>query len=381
MIRLASVLVGLAILGAAAHVNIAYTGGYNTPHAILTLAVAAGLAVGSLAVGAAWADRRWAIACVILAALLAGEAFALSSTAERLVAHREAAQAPIREAKERREMAAKRLADAEAALAQAEEAKSSDRLAKAVETRLSARSSDRLRLAEESKVAADRAALEKAAERSCAANCRVLLQDQVARAAAEVSAARAELEALAETASREIKAAEDEIAGRYAAAEVAVKVARADLDAARMPPSASPLADRLGVTAWIFDVVVAALGSVSANGLAAGLIAFGGHRPRVRAADDGPSAPTHGRVDAFAADLLHPRIGSSVGLTQAYRSYSAWCNQNGRTPVSPDIFAEEFAELLKRLGVPVRFNGPVPILLDVALEQPQRSLPAPREAA
>ena len=45
MIRLASVLVGLAILGAAAHVNIAYTGGYNTPHAILTLAVAAGLAV------------------------------------------------------------------------------------------------------------------------------------------------------------------------------------------------------------------------------------------------------------------------------------------------------------------------------------------------
>jgi len=381
MIRLASVLVGLAILGAAAHVNIAYTGGYDTPHAILTLAVAAGLAVGSIAVGAAWSDRRRAISCVILAALLAGEAFALSSTAERLISQRDAAQAPIREARERREMAAKRLAEAEADLAQADQAKSSDRLALAVEARLDARSSERLRAAEAAKAAADRAALEKAAERGCAANCRALLQDQVARASAEVTAARAEVEALTATASREVKAAQDEIAARHAAAAAAVRIARADFDAARMPPSPSPLADRLGVAAWIVDVVVAALGSVSANGLAAGLIAFGGHRPRARVVDEVPRAPAHGRVDAFAADLLHPRVGSSVGLTQAYRSYSAWCIQNGRAPVSPDVFADEFAELLKRLGVPVRLNGPATVLLDVTLEQPNRSLPEPNAAA
>jgi len=64
----------------------------------------------------------------------------------------------------------------------------------------------------------------------------------------------------------------------------AVETARADLDRARsrldaveIPPSATPLADRSGMAAWVLDLIAAAFKSLAMNGLAAGLAAFGAH--------------------------------------------------------------------------------------------------------
>jgi hypothetical protein len=38
-----AILAGVTILAAAAHVTIEHTGGYSTPHAILTMAIAGGV--------------------------------------------------------------------------------------------------------------------------------------------------------------------------------------------------------------------------------------------------------------------------------------------------------------------------------------------------
>jgi hypothetical protein len=66
--------------------------------------------------------------------------------------------------------------------------------------------------------------------------------------------------------------------------------ARSDLAAFKAPPSASPLADRIGWPAWVLDLVMAALGSITANGLACALMVFGSHRKvaPVKAADATP---------------------------------------------------------------------------------------------
>jgi hypothetical protein len=110
--------------------------------------------------------------------------------------------------------------------------------------------SDRLKDATAAKTAADQAVTDKSAERGCREHCRALLQKAVDDAAEEVKAARAELE----------KA--------KAGATTALKGAKAVLAGMKAPESASPFADRIGIPAWAFDVMMAALGSFAVNGLA-----------------------------------------------------------------------------------------------------------------
>jgi hypothetical protein len=82
----------------------------------------------------------------------------------------------------------------------------------------------------------------------------------------------------------------------------AVTSAKVDLDNARQmheanpapTASGSPLADRLGVPAWVIDLVVAGLLAVAANGLAATLIAYGAHSNHV--ATQQPSEPRETRA-------------------------------------------------------------------------------------
>jgi len=104
------------------------------------------------------------------------------------------------------------------------------------------------------------AVVTKSAERGCAANCRLLLQAQADQSQQEVEAARRDM------------------AEHRTRLEQAVTDARADLTAFKAPPSASPLAERIGWPAWVLDLVMAALGSIALNGLACALMAFGSHR-------------------------------------------------------------------------------------------------------
>jgi len=237
-------LVGLALLAATAHVTISATCGYTGPQAILIIAIALGVGVGALAIGSAWSAGRTILAFWLMAAILAGEAFGFMMTAERLITGRETQQAPLRDAEITRAKAAQRVANAESALA-------------AVPT-----TSRRLEKALVAKAVADAAVIEKSAQRGCATNCRALLQDQVDNAQAEVNAARAEIGKSRITAERELE------------------TARAALTAIKAPASATPLADRVGLPAWAIDLITAALGSMAANGLGCGLIAFAAHGRR-----------------------------------------------------------------------------------------------------
>jgi hypothetical protein len=241
-VKTLSMVVGAAILFTTAHVTILATGGYGGSHAYITLAVAAGVAVASILVGRAWGEHRRTLAVGLVIAIAAGEVYALLGTAERLTAAREASQAPLRQAMEARQKLETRVAKAEAALAALPDA------------------SARLQAAIQSKAAADTAVVTKSAERGCAANCRLLLQAQADQNQQEVEAARRDM------------------ADNRARLEQAVTDARSDLAAFKAPPSASPLADRIGWPAWVLDLVMAGLGSLSANGLACLMMVFGSHR-------------------------------------------------------------------------------------------------------
>ena len=77
--------------------------------------------------------------------------------------------------------------------------------------------------------------MQKSAERGCLENCRRLLQTQVDAASGEIVAARAEIDRAKQS------------------LEVDLQAARSALATIKAPESATPLADRLGVSAWVID--------------------------------------------------------------------------------------------------------------------------------
>jgi hypothetical protein len=241
-----AVVSGALILAAVAHVTVIATGGYGTPHSYLTLAIAFGVACGSVFSGMAWSAERYSLAVLFVVCIVGGEAYGFMQTANRLIAASEKTQAPLRANEEDRAKAKTRVTEAEARL------------------RDVPATSKRLEKAEAAKAAADTAVIEKSADRGCRENCRQLLQAQVNAAADEVQKARAELESIKKAAETELASAREALAGLKA------------------PESATPLADRTGIPAWILDLVTASLGSIAANGLACCLMIFGAHHPGCR---------------------------------------------------------------------------------------------------
>lgn len=351
LIQFLAVAVGLGILGTVAHSSIMASGGYGSTSAPMTIALAAGLAVGAIAVGLAWRDRRRSLAMLLVLAIAAGEAWMLVQTAERILDRREAAQAPIKAAADTLDKAQARLGTATAALAA-----------------LPA-SSPRLEAAIRAKATADAAVLERAADKGCRENCRALLQAQVDAATSEITAARSEL------------------AQQRMAREREVAEARTALAAARPTVSATPLADRLGVAGWALDLSVAALASLAANGLGAFLLAFAAHSrhapapaPAPRAVqtastskveiapitienepasdfDVSPIPPKAGprdpaaEADTFARATFKPSPGARVRLVDLRAAYRSWCCDAGIEPLPDREIGAALSELFGRVGL------------------------------
>lgn len=341
--------VGLALLAATAHVTIAHAGGYGSPHAVLTIAIALGVGVAALAIGSAWSARRWALTAWLAVAIVAGEAFGFMMTAERLVVGRETAQAPLRAHQDLHAKAARRVDNASASLAG-----------------LPA-TSPRLDAAAAAKAAADQAAIDKSAERGCRDNCRQLLQAQVDAAGREVDLARAELHLRADAAIAELAAARAGLAGLQA------------------PASATPLADRVGVAAWLIDLVTAALGSLAANGLACGLIAFAGHGRRraravvVEAVDAAPGSsseiPAPEQASRFAFESLFPADkGAGVDVLEIDAAYRRWCRAKGIEPLPGARFGQALGDLFEGVGIPVAERQGRMIAVGVALKPERQPL-------
>jgi hypothetical protein len=152
-VHVLAALVGFVIIGCVVHASIMASGGYESGAAPLMIALGCGLGIGSIAVGMAWGDRRWFVTAGLAIALVAGEAYALLLTAERVTSHREAQQAPLKAEAANRAKAAQHVADAERVLADA------------------SKDTPRLTLALSAKKAADEAAIGKSAEQGCAKNC------------------------------------------------------------------------------------------------------------------------------------------------------------------------------------------------------------------
>jgi len=363
IIRALAVVIALGLLGASAHAIISHVAdGYSSPHAIVTLTLAAGVAVGSLAIGAAWEQRRRVLACIISIALLCGEAFGLVSTAERIIAQRDGVQTSIHAARAKHDNARRELEKAEAELARAD-------------------TSERLQRAEAARAAADAAALTKAAERGCAANCRALLEQQVSAAAAEVDAARADS------------------TGKRNAATYAVARARDALKAAPAPASSTPLADRLGLQGWQLDLVVAALGSLAVNGLAATLLVFAGHggshRPTSRAStartveavprpyidataehslvQEAAPAPRMQPVNVrehaarFGVECFAPSKSGGASLDDVKARYLEWCGDIGLQPLPDATIGKALADLFGAAGLSVESRGGRLVVVGVEL--------------
>jgi hypothetical protein len=329
----AAFIVGVALLGATAHVTIHHTGGYGSAHAILTLAIAAGVGIGALCVGAAWASQRAGVATWLVMAILAGEAFGFLSTAERLVVAREAMQAPLRVAQEAFDKARARASAAAQAIGALPP------------------TSPRLEAAQATKAVADAAVVAKSAERGCVENCRRLLQAQVDAAALEVDSARAEVDA------------------RRKGADAELVAARAAMDSLQPPVSATPLADRLGVPAWLLDLLTAGLGSIAANGLACGLIAFAAHHGlqptvhRIKAVI--PMRPSE-HAARFAVETL--RLGGQIEIAALPSAYRRWCVEKGCAPLPDDQVAPALAQLFERAGILIARNDGRLIAVGISLD-------------
>ncbi|MBI1651153.1 hypothetical protein [Hyphomicrobium sulfonivorans] len=332
--RTLAFLVGTGILAAVAHVTILSTGDYAQPMAAMVIALACGVAIGAVAIGQALSHGRRTLAGLLVLALLAGEGFGLLRTADMLVTASEARQAPVRDAIARRTAAEARLAAAEA--------------------------SDAVRRAELAKAEIDAKAMATSAEKTCGSNCRRVLDAQVSAAALAVGAART-------------------------GAEAEIAAARAELGRNPMPASANPLADRLGLPAWALDLILAGLGSIGCNGLAACLLAFAAHGPRlgpaIKAPNLGPATapmephnmaaqqPRLGRsvldlpaveviepgdIDAFMLERVQVTRGGRISWARLFTEYVAWCRASDVEPASVSVFGQRMDALRHELGRDVR---------------------------
>ena len=351
MIRTIVGIVGLILVGAAAHGTIMATGGYEEPSAIITMALALGVAVGAAAIGAAAGHGRVMLAVAIGLGLAAGEGYALLSTSERVIASREAGQAALRDAKKRNEVAEARLAAArEAAQKSGEVPPISPREASA----------------QAAVDVAVNAIREQSALPGCRENCKQLLLAQATDARRELNTAQAEMAKMLQDLRQKTDA---ELAS-----------AKQVLATSPMPSSATPLADRLGVRAWLLDILAATLLSIGVNGLGGALIALAAHgraqlpshdllhpqRGRSGTANDNvPLAP--GRVSSFVGQRLERAESGRIEVGDLYKSYVAWCRSSGLQPFGMSEFGDQLKDAIDTVGIRTRAHKDKVFLVGVEL--------------
>ncbi len=324
-LKLSAGIVGVAIVGTVIHSAVLANGGYGAATTPMLIGLGAGLVIGAAVIGRCWRQGRLAMAILVGAALLAGEAYQLLMTAERTIAMRDARQAPIVAQTTAREKASQRVEQAAAGLAAIAD-------------------TPRLTAALQAKQAADSVAVEKAAERGCAAHCRALLEQQVATAMQEVEAARAEIGALRKMARHELDSA------------------RIVLAALPVPGSASPLADRLGIHDWQLDLIAAVLIGIGANGLGAVLVAFAAHAPAssrssavLAVTESKPQRDATQEADRFACETFCPAPEGSISIAAIRTAYLGWCARNGIEPLPVSEIGAALETVFRAAGL--QFDG------------------------
>jgi hypothetical protein len=360
MARGIALFVGFLLLCAGTHVAVLASGSYGTPQSYVAIAVAAGVGCGSVCCGLAWRAERYWLALFLAVSVIAGEAFALGQTGNRLVAGSEAQQAPIREH-------AKAHATASAAVATATKAKQAADAGK----------SERLTKASEAKRQADQAIIDKAADFGCRAHCKELLQNAARDAAAEVVTARLEIDN-AKTAAADALSKATEVLARM-----------------KPPESPTPLADRLGMPPWLYDLIMAGLGSVGLNGLGCGLLIFGAHGAHQHAAagvaegvQKPADAPRRQKLDTrrssskaktnrnpvaehaarFAVERLKPDQDGAAYLDHIRQDYRAW-SPTQPFQLSDEEIGAELAGLFRGAGIQITKEGNRHVAVGISIKE------------
>jgi len=295
--RRLAILTGGAILAALAAAIVIKTGGPFTAQAPITLSSFGGVFAASYVLGRGTASKRIAIPLMI--AIVAGELTNLGLTAERQIAAREDAQAPLKAAASERTKAAERID----ALRSTEASSPRLTLAKAALAEAKAGTeTQRVRIARETVTAARASVDAEAANIACKRECQ-RKQGVAAQAEAELKAAIAEASIAQE---RRIGESQAEVAAALAAAQTAqnesLAQAVAAYEAMPVPPSATPLADRTGIPAWLIDLMFAGGAALAGVVLAACLVAHGASPV---------SSPAHDRaydpdLAAYRTQLMAP---------------------------------------------------------------------------
>jgi hypothetical protein len=203
--------------------------------------------------------------------------------------------------------------------------------------------------------------------------------------------------------------------------EQAIVDAKSELAAFKAPPSPSPLADRIGWQAWVLDLVMAGLGSLSANGLACLMMVFGSHR-RSENADTTKATETASEVapaivlepldqpqdfaDAQSAKVVQLRPAGGSGKRRAkavdkatpdpdavqhgksfmvarvtradgdaatdvralHRDYVTWCEARGVLPKPTAEIGPALLHLFELAKIPISQKDGKPIALGIALK-------------
>jgi hypothetical protein len=199
----------------------------------------------------------------------------------------------------------------------------------------------RLTDAQAAKKKADDAAISEAAKRDCRANCAALLQDAKHDAEIELAAARKALEILPAA------------------------------------PSVTPLADRLGIAAWAWDLIVAGLRSLLViGGSLAIALALHPKRAAVLAEAQervtrGPSvavrapeplliaAPVNPRehVSRFLRSAIRPEPAGAASLRELHVRYLEWCRSGAVDPLPAAELGRQLRSIVDAIGLRCEPHG------------------------
>lgn len=305
--------VGLAMLGASAHMSIHAAGGIGSEAAPGLIGMALLLAVGSAAMGRALADRHVGIAVVIGFGMLAGEVGAMVNTAQRVTAARSAMRSPILEAETQRAAASARL--------------------------------DR---AEEGVRKADGEIAAKAALPGCKVNCRQLLQDAKDKAVRERDDARTALAAVpapkgSATALADATGWQQWVLDLIEALSVslAVNLPASALIALGVKMGAKNESDTIPTSA-----IEPAHAKVAVDKARSAL-------PAPKAA--GRSAATE--AERFGVAMLRPDENASVSPRELEAAYRAWCVTCGLEPLPRTEIAPALGRMFRGVGLEIEADG------------------------
>ncbi len=335
-----AIIVGLGAIAAVTYGTVEATGGIATNTAPLYIAL--GALQAAIALSFAVIQSR-AVAALAILVLVACEVATFIGTADLQLAGIEMRAAPIHDAEAKRKAAEDWMARLER--------------------------DDRVERAERALQDAQADARAKSTAKDCGKGCIATLAKTVDDAISAVAEAQSSL-------------------------QLEKRQARAALDKAPLPPSASPLADRLGVQASTLDLLFVGFRGFAVAAGAAIVLAVGAHgyRPTIPAVPEpvelasnvvpitpkrtllGAAKPKSvplpvkiGDVDAFLLERVTHEEGARVSWADAFISYRAWCEANVCTPVDAKAFGARLDALRDELGLKVRTRGQDVFFVDLML--------------